>query len=317
MCLEWMLYLQNHGYLTNKKNKLLDIGSQNIYFATNEQVKKFLINQGESNCEEKFKDKIDKIIYFSTPREGERTTYLSELTDLTNIEYNSFDVCPALKTEILDLNFDSLPVKYNNYYDVIINFGTTEHVLNQLNSFKIIHDSAKVGGVFYHQLPSTGYLDHGYYCYTPLFFKALAEANGYEILDLFFNSGGQNKLDQLAIKTRKNQFERDLNEEDKTIPCFNINIILKKLEDKPFCYGFDIATSHSAIDPKILSKYSNTTEIDMLKSQVNELGFESIALKSEIERLNFEISSILSSRSWRMTALFRRGMDRIKRLNSR
>src|SRR5205823_271847 len=97
-----------------------------------------------------------------------------EVTDLTSIEYNSFDVCPALKTEILDLNFESTPSKYHGYYDIVLNSGTTEHILNQWNCFEVMHDATRVGGVIYCQLPATGYLDHGYFTYTPLFFRDLA-----------------------------------------------------------------------------------------------------------------------------------------------
>jgi hypothetical protein len=59
---------------------------------------------------------------------------LSEITDLTNIEYDSIDVCPGLRnTEILDLNFDPLPKRMRDRYDVVFNFGTTEHIFNQWN----------------------------------------------------------------------------------------------------------------------------------------------------------------------------------------
>ena len=67
------------------------------------------------------------------------------------------------------------------HYDVVFNFGTTEHIFNQWNCFEFMHDAAKVGRVCSHQLPASGYLDHGYYCYTPLFFREMAQANGYVV----------------------------------------------------------------------------------------------------------------------------------------
>ena len=49
---------------------------------------------------------IRRLVYFSTPRPEEQTLLFSEITDLTNIKYDSVDVCPGLKTTLLDLNFD-------------------------------------------------------------------------------------------------------------------------------------------------------------------------------------------------------------------
>jgi hypothetical protein len=191
MNLDGPLYLQRKGLLTLKKNRILDIGPQNIYYAREEQIREFVNSQGQKVGTEHLDAEIERLVYFSTPRPEERTTLFSEITDLTNIEYNSIDVCPGLKTEILDLNFDALPAHMMGRYDVVFNFGTTEHIFNQWNCFAVIHDACTVGGVIYHQLPASGYLDHGYYCYTPLFFKDMAPANSYELRDLCATPAGE------------------------------------------------------------------------------------------------------------------------------
>ena len=38
---------------------------------------------------------------------------------------------------IMDLNFDTLDNKFHNKYDLVTNFGTSEHLLNQLNFLKL------------------------------------------------------------------------------------------------------------------------------------------------------------------------------------
>ncbi|HEX2548410.1 MAG TPA: hypothetical protein VHM20_01180 [Gammaproteobacteria bacterium] len=310
MNLEWMLYLQKQGYLTLKQNKILDIGPQNIYFATHQQVENFLINQGIENLNKEIKQEIDRIIYFPTPRPEERTSFLSELTDLTNIEYNSFDICPGLKTEILDLNYDNIPKKYLNYYDIILNFGTTEHVFNQWNSYKLMHEATKLGGIFYHQLPGTGYLDHGYFCYTPIFFHDLAKANRYEILDLFFTHAGQNELAELGIEVRADRADRKtlINPPSKKIHSYNINVILRKNHDAPFRCGMEIATSHSAVDARIMDNYTNARFKTDLKINGDSKLENTQATLAEIKRLTDEIKilskkyySLINSRSWKIT----------------
>src|SRR6266700_3314443 len=199
MNLSGPIFLQRNGFLTREKNKVLDLGPQNIYFAREEQIREFVKNQGAAVEDRLLESETKRLVYFSTPRPGERTTLLSEITDLTNIEYNSVDVCPGLKTEILDLNFDAIPDYMRRRYDVVFNFGTTEHIFNQWNCFEFMHDALKVGGVVYHQLPASGYLDHGYYCYTPLFFREMAHANLYAIEQMSVTPAGESRIDALGL----------------------------------------------------------------------------------------------------------------------
>lgn len=263
MNLGLMIFLQNQGYLTNARNRILDIGPQNVYHTTNAQIEEFVRAQGIEVGPDRFKAEMERLVHFSSPRPGERTTFFSEICDLTNIEYNSFDVCPGLKTELLDLNYDLLPDKYTNYYDVVLNFGTTEHVFNQWNSFKIMHEAVKVGGIVYHQLPSTGYLDHGYFCYTPIFFRDIAKANGYEILEMFLTPAGENLLNDLAIDVRADgagiavaNSGRPAKGADR-VPCFNIHCILRKVRSAPFKVALEIATAHTSAYADALNRYGD------------------------------------------------------------
>ncbi|MGT2440264.1 hypothetical protein ACU4GH_35950 [Bradyrhizobium betae] len=145
-------------------------------------------------------------------------------------------------------------------YDVVFNFGTTEHIFNQWNCFEVIHDACTVGGVIYHQLPASGYLDHGYYCYTPLFFKEMAAANSYELLDLFVTPAGESRIDQLGIKARSGasvlQCVDHLNENNR-IPALNIHAILRKTQAVQFRASLEIATAHAPVDPGIRERYRN------------------------------------------------------------
>lgn len=258
MNLDGPIYLQRHGYLTREKNKILDIGPQNIYFAREEQVREFVKNQGTGAQNQKLDAEIARLVYFSTPRPGERTTLFSEITDLTNIEYNSVDVCPGLKTEILDLNFDTIPDHMRRHYDIVFNFGTTEHIFNQWNCFEFVHEALKLGGVVYHQLPASGYLDHGYYCYTPLFFREMAQANGYAIEQLSVTPAGESKIDGVGVSGRAGDTLlspiASLGQ-DNRIPSLNIHAILRKTVDAPFKVSLEIATAHSQVNSRMLERY--------------------------------------------------------------
>jgi hypothetical protein len=72
----------------------------------------------------------------------------------------------------LDLNFDGngIPTEHKGKYSLVTNFGTTEHVTNQLNAFKVIHDLTMPNGVMIHEVPAQGMFNHGLVNYNPKFF---------------------------------------------------------------------------------------------------------------------------------------------------
>src|SRR5271169_2589202 len=97
-----LINLQAKGLLGPTKNRMLDIGPQNVYFVTEEKIRAFVAKQGQTVSDKVLDSEIERLVYCSTPRTDQRMTFLSEITDLTNIEYTSVDVCPGLKTDILD-----------------------------------------------------------------------------------------------------------------------------------------------------------------------------------------------------------------------
>jgi hypothetical protein len=91
----------------------------------------------------------------------------------------------------IDLNSGRVMRALRGKYDLLINAGTTEHVVNQGNAFEIIHDLCRVGAVMYHELPAGGMIDHGMISYQPKFFRHLAAANDYEILFIRYSTHGK------------------------------------------------------------------------------------------------------------------------------
>jgi hypothetical protein len=319
MNIECMLYLQEKGYLTAEKNKLLDIGPQNVYYCKEQQVRTFVRRQGAIVADEVLDKESKRLEYFSTPRREERTTLFSEIADLTNIEYHAFDVCPAPKTELLDLNFDSLPEMHRERYDVVLNFGTTEHIFNQWNCFTVIHEATKVGGVIYCVLPMTGYLDHGYFCYTPLFFKDLASANEYEIVDQFFAPAGQNIVSKLDIDMRGDgkflqPHSGSLAQEEDKIRCLNAHVVMRKTKSALFRCALEVATAHSEVNAVAAKRYQNGVfnQVDQLQREYFDLQLvaeqrtlERDEARAQYKRAESEIQQIQTSSSWRLTAPLR------------
>ena len=261
------LWMSNIEYLSERRLlpaegcRILDIGSQNLYFATPETVRRFVLRHGRIAGEAAFLAEAERISYFSTPRPGERTAYVSELFDLTpDIFYTSYDVCPALKTEIFDLNVESCPAHYRGTFDCVLNFGTTEHIFNQTNSYRVMHDALKVGGIAFHQVPGAGWIGHGYFTYQPPFFDDLVRSNEYELVDRWYTAGGQSGFDpsiEVRDPARPQVPVGAAGEKLPLVANYNLNVVLRKRIDAPFRVGLELATSHAALSDEIAGRYAD------------------------------------------------------------
>jgi hypothetical protein len=246
-------YLSKKELLKKSGTRILDIGSQCLLGASPEDLRTFLENHGKTPDDPATSKEIDRLSYFSFPRAGERTSYLSELFDLTNHEYTSYDVCPALKTEIFDLNRQAVPDHYRERFDVVLNFGTTEHIINQFNCFKVAHDALAVGGVAIHQLPSIGWIDHGYFCYHLALFRDLANTNDYEILDSWYTPTGTSELSTIKadIRSAENPLEKNFAVASGLVPAYLINVVLRKRSSHAFRLPLELATAHASLSESV------------------------------------------------------------------
>ena len=98
-------------------------------------------------------------------------------------DYRSLDLTDPRADFALDLNH---PLPDIGKFDVVTDFGTSEHVFNIGQSFANIHNLLKSGGVALLTLPSYGYIDHGFYNIHPCAYLDMAKANAYEIVDFSY-----------------------------------------------------------------------------------------------------------------------------------
>lgn len=87
------------------------------------------------------------------------------------------------KALTLDLNEPIADHTLRAAFDMVTNFGTTEHVTNQLSVFRNVHWLCRPGGLMVHAVPMPG-VAHGSYQYSPEWFAALAERQHYAIVHL-------------------------------------------------------------------------------------------------------------------------------------
>jgi hypothetical protein len=82
---------------------------------------------------------------------------------------------------IFDLNERECPEHLKGRYDFIIDSGTMEHVFHVPNFLTNVHAMLRPGGRVMHLTPSSNYIEHGFYCFSPTFFADYYSVNNYEI----------------------------------------------------------------------------------------------------------------------------------------
>ena len=104
--------------------------------------------------------------------------YLEEKNVLEHISLDLNGWYGSLKVDLCR----STPKQLLNRFNLITNYGTTEHVNNQYQVFKNIHDMCKVNGVIIHALPVLNHwVNHCRYYYSHIFFTELANLCNYKI----------------------------------------------------------------------------------------------------------------------------------------
>jgi hypothetical protein len=108
-----------------------------------------------------------------------------ELYEALGFNYGCLDLDPSFGSLRFDLNLDNVPSNHAGRYDFVTNHGTSEHLINQYNCFKVMHELCKPGGMMLHAVPFTVHLEHGFFNYQPNFFSALARYSAYETLGIW------------------------------------------------------------------------------------------------------------------------------------
>jgi len=163
---------------------LVEIGPQDI--AISPEVMKIIASRRLGFL--RLSPTMKRIYYGSDAKPDAQAAFYSVFGVRT---YSSIDRYDKRADYPYDMNS---PVPVPERFDVVTNFGTAEHVFNVFQFFDNVHRLLKPGGVALHVLPTFGDLNHGFYNFHPIFFRRLAEANGYEIVDFRY-------VDNLAYKT--------------------------------------------------------------------------------------------------------------------
>jgi len=118
-------------------------------------------------------------IYYGPPPCAAKKIYTKCGVLHTSIDINGLNGSIAL-----DLD-QPIPSNFIDSFDVVTNYGTTEHINNQYEVFKSIHNMCKCSGVILHGVPLIfNWAKHCRYYYTKDFFAQLAKLCNYSVVDL-------------------------------------------------------------------------------------------------------------------------------------
>jgi len=220
---------------------ICDIGVTQLFGpSADEGARSFLSFYAGRTAKAERPDSLSETTYMKLGDGG----YLGDLLILAGFEYTALDIFKGTNTILFDLNVHAPGDKLRGRFDLVMNFGTTEHVFNQLRAFQTIHDLASPAGVVYHDLPVAGFFNHALFRYDPLFFKLLAEANGYEVIKL-----------QLSTAPRAPRMESDrapIQYGPETMDDVGMEAIYIKTGDTPFQIPLEASTALS-LDPDFYS----------------------------------------------------------------
>ncbi len=174
--------------------------------------------------------------------------FLGDLLILAGFKYTAIDIFHATNTVLFDLNVHEPGPDLEAQFDLVMNFGTTEHVFNQLRAFQTIHALIKVGGLCYHDLPMAGFPGHALYRYDPMFFPLIARANKYEVVLHEITPGAERPIPEEY---------RSIGYKVPKVMDVGVEAVLRRTSGEPFNIPLETTTS-LAVDPAFETTQSSS-----------------------------------------------------------
>ncbi|MGY3605919.1 MULTISPECIES: hypothetical protein [unclassified Bradyrhizobium] len=267
-----MVHVMEKYGLLGAGRKVLDFGSSNLYFANTGEVVDFVKRHNPVPRVDlgAWADRLAAGSLSDASGQPLNQSFVGEMLEAASMEYDAIDIADGYKTTIVDLNTSRLPNRMAGIYDTVLNHGTSEHILNQMNVFAAVHAATRPGGFIMHLVPSIGYVDHGYFCYTSRFFFDLAGYNQYEVIDMWYEGPASNENIFASARQYQTYFpvltqrlenigkvERETVQDRTAVPTIAIGIIYRKNQDVPFMGTVETSTSVGQLPTDLMSSYSS------------------------------------------------------------
>lgn len=210
-----------------KNKKLITIGRQQKYFDLNNFKKNDLIKKNFLNEDFRNDFYIDNV-FRKISNNNVTSLDFSEDRGKTNIKFN--------------LN-EAIPKKYYNKFDILIDGGSLEHILDLKNCIQNYQKLVKKNGHLFIFTTANNYFGHGFYQFSLEFFNNIfSSTNGFKILDIILC---EHNFPGAELSKKNNWYRPRYNKENKYKRFSVINnspimiyILIKKVKNTKVSFNF-------------------------------------------------------------------------------
>ena len=260
-----LVYLERMGVF-EKGISVFDLGVQNLVLVSENEIFDFMRKFNKDLSDQKLSVFAKQLEERGRLQYSKNSAFLYEVIEVIGCKYSTIDIIQrpnGVREDVdyieADLNEYSVPESRKNHYDLVLNFGTTEHIFNQENCFRVCHDLLKPGGHIFHSVPSI-FMDHGYYMYSPMLFSEMALANGYEVKDCFFTVGEQIPLLDSIRYNRDMIIRSSTDLKGINLPNLGFHFLAKKTNNQDFLLPNDASTPIGNVRINVIIPWTNTDE---------------------------------------------------------
>ncbi|MDO8566256.1 MAG: hypothetical protein Q7S04_03675 [Candidatus Moranbacteria bacterium] len=134
-----------------------------------------------------------------------------EFLGIREADYYDIDKFDFDRPKIIhDLQYP-VDAKYHDFFNLIVDSGTLEHIFDVRAVMENTVKMTKVGGYVLQFIPAQNFLNHGFYQFSPTFFYDFFTANGFEIVESYL----------IEVRGRSDRYHSYDQEKDYTGVFFN------------------------------------------------------------------------------------------------
>jgi hypothetical protein len=228
------------------------------------------------------------IVHGALPHLDSAAPSAREFWNWLGFTHRAIDIDGSPGSIALDLNYDGVPETDRGKYRLVTNMGTTEHVANQLNAFKIIHELTALSGIMIHVLPAQGMFNHGLFNYNFKFFWMLARSNNYRFIHSNYAQSGEiyGLPENIVGFLENTNVTAETRVSSSGAADAGITLVMQKILDIPFVAPLDVPTGTRTEHEVLQKRYWTVFEPDqLLRAQEHELEMQSAIAARRAARL--------------------------------
>jgi hypothetical protein len=263
------LELYKNGFFS-KTNNIIELGSQEIKVSSEDLSTLFKSLKIEGDLVNQF---LKKNLY---PEKCLSSKHFYECLGI--YDYKCVDISGEHNSIDFDLNYPlekaELSERLKGHFDLVTDYGSSEHVFNNVEAFKTMHDLCKQNGLIIISQAIFG--GNGYYHYDNSFFDGIALFNNYEIIISCYNINSDKKINNNSVSFNIPSDKRILNFLNLNfIDTLGILYVFRKKNSDDFKFPYQDSFASEKLNCYYFSKiYNNDLSYSYLPSTTSNLKFK-------------------------------------------